>query len=126
MDSGANPVLKADSYGAAFIATANPPICASDGTCVCQGDADGCNLQNPQCDDGQRNGAESDLDGGVDCQPCALGLMCQRDTDCASGDCADGRCVVRVRCNDGIRNGDETDIDAAHCAVNARPNKPGP
>ena len=111
-DSGPNPVLKADSYGAAFIFTANPPICTIDGACVCQGDADGCTLQNPQCDDEQRNGAESDLDcGGVDCQPCALGLMCQRDTDCASGDCANGRCVVRVRCDDGIRNGDETDID---------------
>ena len=51
----------------------------------------------PTCEDGQRNGAESDVDcGGVGCEACADGSACVEDRDCASELCVRGACAVSV------------------------------
>jgi hypothetical protein len=69
-----------------------PPgtICESDG--VCDG-AGTCIL--PSCEDGIRNGQETDIDcGGPDCGACELGQMCNVDSDCQSGFCDSGFCAA--------------------------------
>ena len=79
------------------------------------------------CEDGVKNGKETDVDcGGDDCGACPPNDDCLDDGDCAtSGDVngvstsfsgltcfnygnSDLRCKA---CNDGIRNGDETGVD---------------
>ena len=50
----------------------------------------------PVCDDGVRNGTESDVDCGGTCQACALCLGCSSADDC-EGDMAcsdDGQCII--------------------------------
>jgi LruC domain-containing protein len=47
----------------------------------------------PACDDGVRNGTESDLDCGGGCGPCDVGRACASDADCATGQCDTGTCV---------------------------------
>jgi hypothetical protein len=64
-----------------------------------------------RCDDGVRNGSETDTDcGGSDpaCDRCDGGSSCVAGTDCGSGRCVAQRCVS---CDDGARNGSETDTD---------------
>ncbi len=69
-----------------------------------------------RCDDGVRNGVESDADcGGLDCPSCALGRLCRSGGDCAERVCGmtdggEGRCA-EPRCDDGVRNGVESDLD---------------
>lgn len=46
------------------------------------------------CTDGAKNGAESDLDCGGDCAPCALAASCSSSPDCESGVCTQARCVA--------------------------------
>src|SRR5207253_2216076 len=47
----------------------------------------------PSCNDGQRNGSETDVDcGGGACPACAAGRSCGASTDCASAYCAAGTC----------------------------------
>src|SRR5690606_20484854 len=67
----------------------------------------------PSCEDGVRNGIESDKDCGGDCEGCPIGSACGRDRDCQSGICdmstdAPARCVS---CDDGKQNGEELGID---------------
>lgn len=69
--------------------------------------------QVPSCEDGVRNGIESDKDCGGDCEGCPIGSACGRDRDCQSGICdmstdAPARCVS---CDDGKQNGEELGID---------------
>jgi hypothetical protein len=46
------------------------------------------------CDDGRRNGTESDIDcGGAECQKCATDRGCGTGSDCASGECIGGSCA---------------------------------
>jgi len=62
------------------------------------------------CEDGSLNGDESDVDcGGLECDPCGMGDVCERDRDCESGLCEEGHCTES--CEDGRQNGDETDVD---------------
>ena len=51
-------------------------------------DGDGCTAQCrlPACDDGVRNGDESDLDCGGDCPPCPTGGACVVQDDCGGAD----------------------------------------
>lgn len=76
----------------------------------------------PQCDDGMRNGDESDVDcGGPTCAACADGLGCSGGEDCSSGVCQGESCASPA-CDDGVGNGDEIDIDCggsceAGCSV---------
>ncbi len=46
------------------------------------------------CDDGERNGDETDVDCGGHCGACALCQRCDADDDCAQGECAEGVCAV--------------------------------
>lgn len=65
----------------------------------------------PTCDDGSKNGLETDIDcGGPHCEPCTLGGSCSFDRDCESERCDEGVCQV-PSCSDGRHNGEETDID---------------
>ncbi|MBO6935526.1 MAG: hypothetical protein JJ863_11145 [Deltaproteobacteria bacterium] len=47
----------------------------------------------PACDDGLRNGDESDVDCGGGCDSCQNGRSCADDTDCISMRCVDEACV---------------------------------
>ena len=54
-------------------------------------------LIEPKCDDGVKNGLETDTDcGGTTCvlqgKTCARWSLCKVYTDCASGECVDGLC----------------------------------
>lgn len=46
----------------------------------------------PACDDGARNGIETDVDCGGSCPPCALGRACEAAVDCQSGACIERVC----------------------------------
>lgn len=71
----------------------------------------------PSCDDGVRNGEESDVDCGGSCvDRCVLGGGCFRDLDCqAHLLCDDGRCATNS-CDDFVVSGDETDVDCGGSA----------
>lgn len=47
----------------------------------------------PTCDDGERNGDESDVDCGGPCGPCNDNALCKDDGDCRSGLCY-GTCIA--------------------------------
>jgi hypothetical protein len=49
-----------------------------------------CNLA--RCDDGVRNGNESDVDCGGSCAPCPFGKLCGSNNDCGSKACKGGVC----------------------------------
>lgn len=59
-------------------------VCDDSGTCIL-----------PLCDDGVRNGQETDIDcGGPDCDACELGQMCLVNSDCQSEFCDAGICAL--------------------------------
>jgi hypothetical protein len=61
------------------------------------------------CNNGVKDGTESDMDCGRDCaNKCVDGLACNDGTDCFYGTCANNVCVS---CFDGAQNGDESDLD---------------
>ena len=65
----------------------------------------------PSCQDGVRNGTETDTDCGGDsplCPRCGAGSSCTLDADCASQSCDGQRCAS---CGDGVQSGSETDVD---------------
>ena len=64
------------------------------------------------CDDGVRNGGESDIDCGRECPDgCVLGRACGHDDDCQRHlVCEEGFCAANA-CGDGVVNGDETGVD---------------
>jgi hypothetical protein len=66
-----------------------------------------------QCTDGQKDGAETDIDcGGGMCMGCAVGRNCKVDTDCTSMACdANLLQCVGSQCADHQQDGVETDID---------------
>jgi len=45
-----------------------------------------------KCDDGVRNGQETDVDCGGGCVPCAQCMRCKVAADCETSQCADGTC----------------------------------
>jgi hypothetical protein len=66
-----------------------------------------------RCDDGVRNGGETDVDCGGPCaQKCALDQGCAGDGDCMSNICnvTTQKCVDSA-CKNGVRDGSETDVD---------------
>jgi hypothetical protein len=67
-----------------------------------------------RCDDGVKNGAETDVDCGGSCPLCPG--TCNIDGDCPDGYCWQGSCVS---CRDGVQNGDEIGVDCGgyygHC-----------
>ncbi|MDB4953681.1 MAG: Tryptophan synthase alpha chain [Myxococcales bacterium] len=69
----------------------------------------------PLCNDGVRNGDETDVDCGGTCGPCEDGgVHVDADVDaplvCGQTSCA-GRTCPLPSCFDGIRDGQETDVD---------------
>jgi hypothetical protein len=63
-----------------------------------------------QCDDGVKNGSETDVDCGGSCGHCSLEKVCATAADCDTLNCANGRCAP-PSCSDGQRNQDEIDVD---------------
>lgn len=47
-----------------------------------------------RCDDGLRNGAETDVDCGGSCSPCPTGDTCLQGSDCLSMECLNNICIV--------------------------------
>lgn len=64
----------------------------------------------PSCDDGIRNGEESDIDCGGVCTSCGEGSSCLVDGDCQFERCVNQLCVA-PSCDDGLKNQDESDVD---------------
>ncbi|MBN1607390.1 MAG: hypothetical protein JW940_12200, partial [Polyangiaceae bacterium] len=63
------------------------------------------------CDDGERNGDETDADcGGGECPACVVGQSCRTDADCEDGECTGGRCRA-PHCANGRVDQDETGVD---------------
>jgi hypothetical protein len=62
------------------------------------------------CSTGVKDGAETDIDCGGPCEPCADTLGCSTAGDCVSGACTNQKCA-ESDCDDGIKNGTETDVD---------------
>ncbi|HEX2574099.1 MAG TPA: hypothetical protein VH877_31425, partial [Polyangia bacterium] len=65
-----------------------------EGTCV---------RQEPSCQDGVRNGDETDVDCGGSCAGCGGGKQCGVSGDCAAGTCTGGVCSTagQAICGDG-------------------------
>lgn len=61
-----------------------------------------------RCDDGVKNGDETDVDCGGSCPLCPG--TCNVDADCPGGYCWNGQCA---RCDDGVQNGDEFGVDCS-------------
>ncbi len=86
--------------------TATGEICVVDD----EGDPD-CTEPPPSCDDGRRNGDETDIDcGGGECLPCEVEQRCREADDCVAGVCQDRVCAA-PGCRDRVLNQDETDVD---------------
>ncbi len=65
----------------------------------------------PACDDGVKNGDETDVDcGGPTCSVCVNGLACVVGADCLSESCVGGVCAAPT-CGDLAKNGAETGVD---------------
>lgn len=81
----------------------------------CKGIGANKTCQAPACDDGLKNGDETDVDcGGKTCVPlmglCIPGQLCKAASDCDSSVCKSGACAA-PSCTDGVKNGDEINID---------------
>ena len=61
------------------------------------------------CNDGTKNGSETDEDCGGSCADCATGKACKVNTDCKSGSCTGMIC--QPSCTDTLKNNAETDVD---------------
>ncbi len=65
----------------------------------------------PSCNDGFKNGMETDVDCGGGCGPCSPGKACAKTADCASGLCTNSVCEALSTCSDKTKDGKETDVD---------------
>jgi hypothetical protein len=68
------------------------------------------------CEDGYRDGDETDVDCGGSCTPCVTGKSCKVGGDCESHVCTGGTCIA-PSCGDKVQNEEETDVDCGggHC-----------
>jgi hypothetical protein len=67
------------------------PECVVDDDCpehVCESGS----CRPARCDDGRRNGTETDVDCGGSCTPCSAGSVCRADSDCSENACQDAHC----------------------------------
>lgn len=72
-----------------------------------------------QCDNGVKDGDETDTDcgggaaprgGNPACPPCKTSKGCAAGSDCESMSCVNGQCLEPT-CSDAVKNGQETDVD---------------
>jgi len=63
------------------------------------------------CSNNYRDGDETDIDCGGDCEGCANGKNCLLDSDCDSNFCNSSNKCAKPSCYDGVKNGGETDVD---------------
>ncbi|HZX44316.1 MAG TPA: thrombospondin type 3 repeat-containing protein [Candidatus Nanoarchaeia archaeon] len=68
-------------------------------------------LSPPGCDNGRRDGTETDKDCGGSCDGCVLGLSCRLNSDCETNFCNASSKCAKASCGDQIKNGDESDVD---------------
>ncbi|MBA3394007.1 MAG: hypothetical protein H0T89_15270 [Deltaproteobacteria bacterium] len=69
------------------------------------------------CRNRVRDGAETDVDCGGTCQPCAAAKRCTVPADCQTAACTGGTCAP-ASCSNGVRDGFESDIDCGSaCAA---------
>ena len=61
-------------------------MCQTSGTCA-----------EIRCDDGVKDGFESDIDCGIGCHGCLKDKACEFDGDCASGLCNNEKCTQPVQ-----------------------------
>ncbi|APR83575.1 Hypothetical protein A7982_08924 [Minicystis rosea] len=97
-----------------------PAKCAASRACNKAGDCESgvCTGGNcaepagPGCNDGEKNGNETDKDcGGGACPGCKVGEGCVVGTDCESLACGVSHICVAPKCDDMVKNGSETDVD---------------
>ena len=62
------------------------------------------------CENGERDGGETDMDCGGVCQPCENGRDCAVDDDCLSQACIEEMCQLET-CVDGETSPGETGMD---------------
>jgi hypothetical protein len=74
-----------------------PVSCESVGLTCGNGQNDGCGNPTFNCDNGIRDGSETDIDCGGDATTCATRCdaekTCGKPSDCASGNCVSGSCL---------------------------------
>lgn len=73
----------------------------------------------PTCGDKRKNGDESDVDCGGDCDPCGEGKRCNGDDDCVHRVCGElegEQVCLAPSCDDGRKNGVETGKDCGHAS----------
>ncbi|WP_437276111.1 SUMF1/EgtB/PvdO family nonheme iron enzyme [Sorangium sp. So ce375] len=84
-----------------------------------------------RCDNGVKDGDETDIDcggaaaphgGNPACPPCATSKRCAAGSDCGSLRCVNGQCLEPT-CSDGVKNGQETDIDCGGLCPSCAPSK---
>lgn len=100
--------------------------CAGNEECATATCRDG-KCMDPGCNDGVRNGSETDKDCGGGCPGCSPGQSCLVASDCASGVCTDQACQ-EPKCSDGVTNGAEAcddGGDSATCDADCTPQRCG-
>ncbi len=70
------------------------------------------------CDDGVRNGNETDIDCGGACAACPAPSACSSHEDCGTKVCRNLVCQ-NAACDDGIQNGDEQGVDCGGACQSA-------
>jgi hypothetical protein len=88
------------------------PACSVGEVCV-EGEI-GCSLD--PCDNGVRDGAETDVDCGGVCGGCAASASCGEPADCQSGRCLDGLCCTPP-CGTWTRTAGAAGVDYATGAI---------
>ena len=54
--------------------------------------------ESSHCSDGIKNGDETDVDCGGECEGCNLGYLCLDDGDCGEGICINNFCSPALQC----------------------------
>lgn len=81
---------------------------------VCDPFDERCYPPHDDCENGQIDGWETDVDcGGIVCLPCSIGQICHTVYDCQKSLlCMDGVCAERpLHCGNQTQDQDETDVD---------------
>ncbi len=63
------------------------------------------------CANGKKDGDETDIDCGGDCDCCDNKKSCLLDSDCCDNYCNASNKCAEPECDDGVKNGQETDVD---------------